>query len=390
MKKRVIAFLLTLIMLLGMLPMSVFAVNYSSVPLKLTVNSYGAPFLSGSTGAHTVYSFDVTNYIKRADVGSDNADGSATARFVGSNETGWQLYIDVEIGNYKASWPQNARITNKDMSEATGSITFGLSFNSSGGTSTTLRISGGKDLPKPEVTYTLAYDKNTQDAVTNMPNPNPQTAKNSTGKVTFFVSETVPVREGYEFKGWQTSDGAQVGPQVTLTKDHPSMTLYAVWAEHVHHDEDKDGYCDDDHACMHPKDDNGNCTIDGCTHPDSCCPKPEQPEIPPIPGKDENTIGGSGFNFTCVTEEAAHNRTLQVTLRNHPDAFTVGTEVKQKEDPRGKLRAYFEVTVTDVAAYLPDYNYFYGNHKICDGEPETLTLTFWLLDSGSWGQWNAE
>ncbi|MFR2042140.1 MAG: hypothetical protein ACLS4A_04195 [Oscillospiraceae bacterium] len=35
------------------------------------------------------------------------------------------------------------------MSAATGTVTFGLSFNTAGGTSTYVHISGGKDLPTP-------------------------------------------------------------------------------------------------------------------------------------------------------------------------------------------------------------------------------------------------
>ena len=47
-----------------------------------------------------------------------------------------------------------------DMSAATGSVTFGLSFNTAGGTSTYIHISGGKDLPAPDVAATLNYDAN--------------------------------------------------------------------------------------------------------------------------------------------------------------------------------------------------------------------------------------
>lgn len=133
MKKRVIAALLAVVMLFGMLPMSVFAENgidtyssHNSVPLTLTISSYSAPFLNGSTGQHTVNSYKAYKNISRAAVGSDNASGSATAHFVGSNETGWTLVIDVVVGNYSETWTTNARITNKDMSAATGYITFGL------------------------------------------------------------------------------------------------------------------------------------------------------------------------------------------------------------------------------------------------------------------------
>lgn len=92
MKKRIMVILLSLCMLLSLIPVStVFAAGpYSSVPLNLTVSSYGAPFINGSTGEHTVYTYKATKYISRSTACGDgtNASGSATARFVGSNETG--------------------------------------------------------------------------------------------------------------------------------------------------------------------------------------------------------------------------------------------------------------------------------------------------------------
>ena len=69
-KKRVLALLLTLVMLLGMLPMSVLAAN-SSVPLTLNVSSYSAPFINGNTGEHTVTSYKAYKNIQRSAVGSD-------------------------------------------------------------------------------------------------------------------------------------------------------------------------------------------------------------------------------------------------------------------------------------------------------------------------------
>ena len=146
MKKRFFAALLSFIMVFSLLPLNALAVN-RSVPLTLNVSSYSAPFINGNTGEHTVGWYKALKYISRSAVGSDNASGSATARFEGSNETGWTLVIDVVVGNYKETWTTNARITNKDMSAATGSITFGLSFNTQGGTSTNIIISGAKDLP---------------------------------------------------------------------------------------------------------------------------------------------------------------------------------------------------------------------------------------------------
>ena len=247
----------------------------SSVPLTLTVSSYSAPFINGSTGEHTVDSYKASKYIKRSDVGSDNSSGSATARFVGSNETGWTLVIDVVVGNYKETWTTNARITNKDMSAATGSVTFGLSFNTAGGTSTYIHISGGKDLPKPSpspspsptptptptpipsstptpipsstptptpstspspapvVKATLNYDGNGA-GVTNVPPSESKDVEPNTF-AEFTVSSTVPERAGYTFKGWNTkADGSGASYSAGATVKvfaGTSETLYAQWDE---------------------------------------------------------------------------------------------------------------------------------------------------------------
>ena len=163
--RRIFSLLLAVMMVCALLPTAAFAEDIaepqdgnggvaayanSSVPLTLNISSYSAPFYNPTKGTHDVSSFKFSKYINRSDVGSDNPkDCSATAHFVGSNETGWQLYVKLKIDNYEADLPQNAWIYNKDMSAATGTVTFGLSFNTAGGTSTYISISGGKDLPTP-------------------------------------------------------------------------------------------------------------------------------------------------------------------------------------------------------------------------------------------------
>lgn len=238
MKKRITALLLCLVMVFSLIPTTVWAAAAvgaptranSSVPLTLTVSSYGAPFKNGSTGEHTVSSYKASKYIKMSAVGSDNASGSATARFTGSNDTGWTLVIDVVVGNYRETWTTNAKVTNKDMSNATGSVTFGLSFNTSGGTSTYISISGAKDLPQQEEDITLSYDAN---GGTGAPASETKTVTKGQ-KATFTVSSTVPTREGYTFKGWSTAKDGQVaytgGNSITISK---STTLYAVWEENT-------------------------------------------------------------------------------------------------------------------------------------------------------------
>ena len=163
--RRIFSLLLAVMMVCALLPTAAFAEDIaepqdencdvaayanSSVPLTLNISSYSAPFYNPTKGTHDVSSFKFSKYINRSDVGSDNPkDCSATAHFVGSNETGWQLCVKVKLDNYEADFPQNAWIYNKDMSAATGYVTFGLSFNTAGGTSTYISISGGKDLPTP-------------------------------------------------------------------------------------------------------------------------------------------------------------------------------------------------------------------------------------------------
>ena len=313
-KKRIVAALLTLVMLLGMLPMSVLADNdidtyaNSSVPLTLNVSSYGAPFINGSTGEHTVTSYKVHKNIQRSAVGSDNANGSATARFIGSNETGWTLVIDVEVGNYSDTWTTNARITNKDMSAATGSITFGLSFNTAGGTSTYIHISGGKDLPHTD--HTWKYDDN----------------------------------------GDGTHTGHCTYPGCNATKD-----------ENEKHIPGSDGFCTKCGACTHPKSDDGNCTVDGCTHPDTCCPKPEKPEGPRQPGNDDFMERELLIKCDTVTD-GTHNETLSYNAGKYTIAWTEGSD---------------KCTLTfDIDSYVKVYASDYPGHTAVEGQNVTKGYTF--------------
>lgn len=203
---------------------------YSSVPINLTVSSYGAPFINGSTGEHTVTTYKITKHVKRSDVGSDNASGSATGRFVGSNETGWTLYVDLVVGNYTETLTTNARITNKDMSGATGNITFGVSFNTSGGVGTTLIITGGVPLPVEELETKIVYDAN---GGVNPPAAEAkQVEKGKTGSFTVKGQENM-TNGDLIFKGWNT---AANGSGTSYSKDDTAvveagktLTLYAQW-----------------------------------------------------------------------------------------------------------------------------------------------------------------
>lgn len=159
------------------------------------------------------------------------------------------------------------------LSAATGYVTFGLSFNTSGGTSMYIPISGGKDLPKPSpspspsptptptpipsstptpipsstptptpstspspapvVKATLNYDGNGA-GVTNVPPSESKDVEPNTF-AEFTVSSTVPERAGYTFKGWNTkADGSGASYSAGATVKvfaGTSETLYAQWDE---------------------------------------------------------------------------------------------------------------------------------------------------------------
>ena len=82
-------------------------------------------------------------------------------------------------------------------------------------------------------TYTLTYDANGGSGA-----PDKQEVKDSTdASMNFTVSSTKPSRDGYTFLGWATTKDAttsDVGETVTVTKDAPSKTIYAVWKQNTY------------------------------------------------------------------------------------------------------------------------------------------------------------
>ena len=95
-------------------------------------------------------------------------------------------------------------------------------------TTFTVTVTGEEE--KPE--YTLTYHENTTDPVTNMPDPKTVTLKSSTSPVTFTVSGNKPGREGYTFLGWAGNPNATeptVKPSNTITTPATATNLYAVW-----------------------------------------------------------------------------------------------------------------------------------------------------------------
>ena len=191
----------------------------SYVTLYLRFSSPDAPFYDRNTGLHTEESVTVPMEVKRSTFGRDDVSGTVTAYFKPYNTTGWMLYYKVKIGNHE--YPEMLSywclIFNKDMSKATGSATFNISFNSAEDPQTTVPISGAQDLPS--TTYTVTYT----DGVNGAAFPDQSYSGLASGATTPEFNGT-PTREGFVWGGWN--------PAVTSTVTK-NATYTAVWEEAV-------------------------------------------------------------------------------------------------------------------------------------------------------------
>ncbi|MDD5908671.1 MAG: InlB B-repeat-containing protein [Clostridiales bacterium] len=235
-------------------------------------------------------------------------------------------------------------------------------------------------------TFELKYDAN---GGTGAPATQTHTATSQyEGSYNFTISTHKPTREDYDFKGWAESPTAttatrQPGGTIVVTG---TTTLYAVWANHEHNDGDGDGYCDTDHECMHEKDRDGYCIVEGCTHPHegdgACCPKkpdnkPDKPNPEPsaTPAIDGLT-GAEVVNVKCVTDGPGHEVKKYQLLTN---SYEVG-------DVKGNAESGYTCDITvNPNKYVEAYNTDIGvNHTLA---PVVQTGTIKLSWNGMDKKW---
>lgn len=283
MKKRLVAFLLVLIMVLGMLPVSAFAADDGVSPQALntghkidvtfTVLYVGDEFRIGyNTGASEKTQFVCQYSTPHSDTAYSNhtiaiSDIKAAADRATVN-SGYQIVGWSKEANANPTvWPLNK---SGDTACNKGTTIYLVAKN-----------------PNPEVTYTLTYYPNTTDLVTNMPSPNPVTQKSSTSPVTFTVSSAIPAREGYNFLGWNGKPDATtptVQPGNWVTTPATATRLYAVWQSNT--------------------------------------PPTDKPAKPT-----ENDVTGVVVDIVCVTTTGTHD-TVQYPLGHPTDAqHTIGEVV---------------------------------------------------------------
>ena len=213
MKRRILSCLLALIMTLSLLPMNVLAAGnwVTTRPSGSVVSVYGTTTTYGQE-KNAIKSGPLygSKWYQQVSPKKNTNNMSYTIPPVSELFTlndGWKLkYVSV-AGNSSGERQPGASIL---LSSSGASLVYYFE----------------KKAPA-QTTYSLIYDKNTTDTVTNMPDN--QTTTVAADGVQFTVSPLIPVREGYTFKGWQTSDGTKVGPKVGVTKENPSITIYAIW-----------------------------------------------------------------------------------------------------------------------------------------------------------------
>ena len=224
MKKRFVAFLLVLIMVLGMLPVSALAADktwgvsvqigsgnyYTSAGAETHTNKYDSSLHMDDSCAHRLGCQFEWN--ERA--GGEIYDG------------GWQLClkVDGEIVEHTGAYVYSRNmggdelVIDKDVSPE--------DLKSGGRSGIMIPMAKYPEADYRYKIYTLNFDANGgKDA------PAPQTIKSSTGKATFKITAMTPTRQNYVFQGWsKTQDGdAAYPPRELIEVTDTSTTLYAVW-----------------------------------------------------------------------------------------------------------------------------------------------------------------
>lgn len=231
MKKRLIAFLLVLIMVLGMLPVSAFAADDGISPQALESNEtqtikYQILYVGDEFNIGYNYGASVNKtYTCQYSTGHSGVNHSiliSEFRKVGVPALKDQLDSGYEFVGWAKEDKKNPTI---------------FDFNTAGTTATqttyTIYLVAKKTNPTPTYMYYLYYkynDGTNSTWLTEVPD-RPTTATT----FTFHVNTAkLKDRRGYEHIGWaDKADAAAAkytgGEPITLTKDDPAKTIYAVW-----------------------------------------------------------------------------------------------------------------------------------------------------------------
>ena len=336
MKKRFVALLLVLIMVLGLLPVSAFAADdgvdthasTSTVVLHPSVNNTvtGVKVKVGDRiDGHPVTS--ISGYDITVDLGKYNVNND-TFRLPYAKDI-WE-----GVDNNKVDYISWAGSGSNRRSEGASALL------ANGKNTAYYYFKGEPVLP----TFTLNYDANGGTGA-----PASQTYKATSqyeNSHTFTISTQVPTREGFTFLGWSTNRNAttaerQPGGSIVVTG---TTTLYAVWKENT----------------------------------------PPVPDRPLPPTKDD-IRSNLWVTVVCTTNRPPHEK-LAIAL--FAGDYTIADTVK------GDAASGYTCEVTVQAdRYIVEYgkgryvengtDLYYGSHRLVAGEPSSKVLTL-IYANGTW------
>lgn len=230
MKKRLIAFLLVLIMVLGMLPVSAFAADDGVSPQALESNETQTikyQILYVGDEFNTGYNYGVSvnkTYTCQYSTGHSGFNHSiliSEFRNVGVPALKGQLDSGYEFVGWAKEAKKNPTI---------------FDFNTAGTTATqttyTIYLVAKKTNPTPTYMYYLYYKYNDGTDSTWLTDVTDRPTAATT--FTFNVNRAKLTRSGYDHIGWADKADAVTakytgGDPIVLTKDNPTKTIYAVW-----------------------------------------------------------------------------------------------------------------------------------------------------------------
>lgn len=230
MKKRLVAFLLVLIMVLGMLPVSAFAADDGVSPQALESNEtqtikYQILYVGDEFNIGYNYGVSVNKtYTCQYSTGHSGFNHSiliSEFRNVGVPALKGQLDSGYEFVGWAKEAKKNPTI---------------FDFNTAGTTATqttyTIYLVAKKTNPTPTYMYYLYYKYNDGTDSTWLTDVTDRPTAATT--FTFNVNRAKLTRSGYDHIGWaDKADAAAAkytgGESITLTKDDPTKTIYAVW-----------------------------------------------------------------------------------------------------------------------------------------------------------------
>lgn len=237
MKKRIISLLLCLCMVFSLLPMSVFAEDVAQTLDEPTEeDEYGIAPVTLDTGHKIDVRFTVLYVGDEFNIGY-NYGSSEKTKFVcqyttNHSDTAYNNHTiaisDIKAAADRASVNSGYQIVGWSKESNANPKVWPL--DKSGTTAcnkgTTIYLVAKK--PVVSVDYTLSFNQNTRDNVTNMPSS--QTKSSTTGAVTITIPNVTPQRDGYTFKGWAYSEAGEVQYQPDQSINmSTNVTLYAVW-----------------------------------------------------------------------------------------------------------------------------------------------------------------